>query len=147
MDYHTKPGLKLGNILCKCNKTPTPPFEGCGVYKQNCDCKPKAKYIGQIRVSFGTKMLQHCSDVTSNRPNENITGILKHARHCTTGTINWDEPEILAMFNDKNKKALQQNCLICKNLEKTSAKEGLNDPQFAIKSNAWDPILQLLRDT
>ena len=131
MDYHTKPGPRLGNILCKCNKTPTPPSELCGVYEQNCDCNPKAKYIGQTRVSFGARMAQHRSDVTSNKPDENISGISKHARHCTTGTINWDEPTILATFNDKSKKALQQNCLICKNLEircqKTSAGEGLND--------------------
>ena len=151
MDYHTKPGPRLGNILCKCNKTPTPPSELCGVYEQNCDCNPKAKYIGQTRVSFGARMAQHRSDVSSNKPNENISGISKHARHCTTGTINWDEPKILATFNDKSKKALQQNCLIRENLEirrhKTSAGEGLNDPQLAIKSNAWDPILQLLRDT
>ena len=96
-------------------------------------------------------MAQHRNDVTSNKPDENISGISKHARHCTTGTINWDEPRILATFNDKSKKALQQNCLIRENLEirrqKTSAGEGLNDPQLCIKSNAWDPILQLLRDT
>ena len=96
-------------------------------------------------------MAQHCNDVTSNKPDENISGISKHARHCTTGTINWDEPKVLATFNDKSKKALQQNCLIRENLEirrqKTSAGERLNDPQLAIKSNAWDPVLQLLRDT
>ena len=51
----------------------------------------------------------------------------------------------------KSKKALQQNCLIRENLEiccqKTAAGEGLNYPQPATKSNACDPVLQLLRDT
>ena len=151
VDYLTKPGPKLGNVLCKCNKNPTPPLKLCGVYEQNCDCNPKAKYIGQTRVSFGTRMAQHRNDVTSNKPDANISRISKHARHCSTGTINLDKPKILATFNDKNKRALQQNCLIRKNLEihhqKTSAGEGLNDSQLAVKSKTWDPILLLLRDT
>ena len=125
-------------------------MELCGVYEQQCDCCPTAKYIGQMRVNFGTRMEQHRNDVFSNKPDENISGISKHARHCTSGTINWDEPKILATFNDKSKKALQQNCLLRENLEirrqKTAMGEGLNDPQLFVKSNAWDPLLRELKD-
>ena len=150
VDYHSRPGPKLGDILCKANKTPTPPMELCGVYEQQCDCCPTAKYIGQTRVNFGTCMEQHRNDVFSNEPDKNNSGISKHARHCTSGTINWDEPKILATFNDKSKKALQQNCLLRENLEirrqKTAMGQGLNDPQLFAKSNAWDPLLRELKD-
>ena len=150
VDYHSRPGPKLGDVLCKSNKTPTPPLELCGIYEQVCDCSPNAKYIGQTRVNFGTRMEQHRNDVFSNKPDENISGISKHARHCRLGTINWDQPKILATFNDKNKNALIQNCLTRESLEirrkKTSMGQGLNDPQLCVKSNAWDPILNELKD-
>ena len=90
-------------------------------------------------------MGQHKSDVTSAKLDENISGISKHARHCDNGTVSWEEPKVLSYFNDKNKKNLQRNLLIRESLEirrqKTSSGDGLNDPQLAVKSNAWDPIL------
>ena len=145
MDFHSKPGPKLGDILCSANRTRPPPVEKKGVYEQSCSCSPNAKYIGQTRVNFKTRMAQHQSDVTSNKLDENISGISKHARQCDRGSISWDEPKILSCFNDKNKKNLQRNLLICESLEirrqKTSSGDGLNDPQLAVKSNAWDPIL------
>ena len=150
MDFHSKPGPKLGNILCSSNKTRPPPIDQKGVYQLSCSCSTDAKYIGQTRVSFKTRMGQHSSDVTSNKLDENISGISKHARHCNNGTINWNEPEILTTFNDKNKKGLQKNLLIRESLEirlhGTASNSGLNDPQLCVRSNAWDPILQKLKD-
>ena len=88
-------------------------------------------------------MEQHRNDTTS--------GLSKHARHCTSGTIPWPEPKILATFNDKKKGALQKNLLIRESLEirrqKTSTGDGLNDPQLSVKTNAWDPLLQKFEDT
>ena len=95
-------------------------------------------------------MGQHASDVTSSKTDETISGISKHARNCNTGTIKWEEPKILATFNEKNKGALQRNLLIRESLEirrlKTSTGQGLNDPQLCVRSNAWDPILLKLKD-
>ncbi len=63
--------------------------------------------------------------------------------------LDWENPEILATFNDKSKNMLQYNLLIRESLEirrlKTSTNGGLNDPQLCVKSNAWDPILQKLK--
>ena len=89
-------------------------------------------------------------DTTSSKLDENISGISKHARHCNNGTINWEEPKIIATFNDKNKKTLQSNLLIRESLEirkeGTTSGLGLNDPQLCVRSNAWDPLLQKLKD-
>ena len=95
-------------------------------------------------------MKQHAHDTTSSKLDENISGISKHARHCNNGTINWEEPKIIATFNDKNKKTLQSNLLIRESLEirkeGTTSGLGLNDPQLCVRSNAWDPLLQKLKD-
>ena len=44
----------------------------------------------------------------------------------------------------------QQNLLVRESLEirrlKTSTNAGLNDPQLAVRSNAWDPVLKKLKD-
>ena len=88
-------------------------------------------------------------DVTSNKPDENISGISKHARQCS-GEISWNEPKILATFNDKKKGVLQRNLLVRESLEirrLSSSTNGLNDPQLCLRTNSWDPILHKLRDS
>ena len=126
-----------------------PPIDKKGIYQQTCSCDPESTYIGQTRVSFKTHMSQHASDVTSTKLDENISGISKHARHCTTGNINWSEPKIIATYNDRTKSALQKNLLVRESLEirrhGTTTGKGLNDPQLCVKSNAWDPILKKLK--
>ena len=123
-----------------------------GVYLLSCSCSQDAKYVGQTRVSFRTRMGQHEADTTSNKSDEHISGISKHARHCTAGSIDWYDPKIITTFTDKKKTALQQNLLVRESLEikrlKTSSYTGagLNDPQLAVRSNAWDPILKKLKD-
>ena len=150
MDYHARPGQKLGNVFCAPNKSRPDPMDLKGVYLLTCEfCG--AKYVGQTRVSFRARMAQHKNDVTSSKTDEHISGISKHARNCPNNVINWEKPEILATFNDKNKAALQKNLLLRENIEirrhQTSTGNGLNDPQLCIRSNAWDPILYELRGT
>ena len=67
-----------------------------------CSCNENVKYIGQTRVSFRNRMSQHQNDVTSTKPDANISGISKQARHCPNGTIKWEEPEIVAKAKAKN---------------------------------------------
>ena len=97
----------------------------------------------KTRVGFFTE-----SDVTSSKSDEHISGIAKHARHCPNCDIDWDNPEILATYNDKNKAALQRNLLVGESLKirqyQTSTGSGLNDPQLCVRSNAWDPILSII---
>ena len=150
VDFHSKPGPKLGNLLCGPNKTRPNPLDQKGIYELQCSCNLECKYIGQTRVSFRTRMGQHQSDVTSNKGENNISGISKHARECTSGTIQWDQPKILTTFNHKKKAVLQKNLLIRESLEirrqNTTRGLGLNDPQLCVYSNAWDPILRRLKD-
>ena len=72
VNFHTKPGTKLGSLLCSRNKTRPDPFEQKGVYEQRCNCSPDAKYVGQTRVSFRTRMAQHSADVNSTKSDETI---------------------------------------------------------------------------
>ena len=150
VDFHSKPGPKLGNILCSANKTRPDKFDQKGVYLLTCSCSEDSKYIGQTRVNFRTRMGQHQTDVTSSKSDETISGISKHARLCQNGSINWEEPKILSTFNNKNKAGLQKNLLIRESLEirrlKTSRGQGFNDPQLCVRSNAWDPILSKIKD-
>ena len=106
-----------GNLLCGNNRTRPPELEKKGVYEQLCSCSPDAKYIGQTRVNFRTRMGQHESDVTSNKSDEHISGISKHVRHCSSGTVDWTEPKILSTFEDKSKKMFQKNLLIRESLD------------------------------
>ena len=94
-------------------------------------------------------MKQHSDDVSSNKLEANLSGISKHARECENGVINWNEPNIITTFNNKNKGALKQNLFIRESLEirrhGTTRGLGLNDPQFCVRTNAWDPILKKLK--
>ena len=121
-----------------------------GVYLQTCSCDPEARYVGQTRVTFKTRMNQHLADVSTSKTDETISCISKHARHCSSGTISWNEPQILATFNTKKKSTLQRDLLIRESLEirrlRTSSGHGLNDPQLSVRTNAWDPILNKLKD-
>ena len=149
VDFRFKPGPKLGNLLSGLNNTRPSSFDQKGVYQLKCSCNSERTYIGQMRVSFRTtRMGQHCNDVTSTKFENHISGISKHARECSSGAINWDEPTIITTVNDKSKATLQRNLVresleICK--QKTTRALGLNDPQLCVRSNAWDPILEKLK--
>ena len=130
---------------------PMDPMDLKGVYRLRCKKCGKI-YIGQTRVSFRTRMAQHKNDITSSKSDEAISGISKHCRHCVDNDVDFDNPEILATFNDKNKGMLQWNCLTRESLEirrnqSSNPQIGLNDPQLCVRSNAWDPILNEMRDT
>ena len=121
-----------------------------GIYLQSCSCNPEARYVGQTRINFKTRMGQHSADVTSNKSDETISGISKHARHCQNGDVSWEDPKILTIFENKKKSNLQRDLLIRESLEirrhGTTTGQGLNDPQLCVRTNAWDPILSKLKD-
>ena len=95
-------------------------------------------------------MGQHLSDSTSNKLDEHLSGISKHARHCSSGNIDWETPKILATFQNKKKGCLQRDLMLRESLEirrlKSSYGDGLNDPQLCVRSNAWDPLLVKMRN-
>ena len=98
-------------------------------------------------VNIATRMFQHKKDVEPTKQNENISGIFKHARICSTGTICWESPTIIKTYNERNKKKLQSDLLIRESLEKknNSIRKGYNDPQLTVKSSAWDPLMKRIQ--
>ena len=99
---------------------------------------------------FALAWLNDFLQTTSSKSDEHISGIAKHAQNNPNADIDWDNPIILATYNDKNKAALQRNLLISESLNirkyQTSTSNGLNDPQLCERSNAWDPILSITKD-
>ena len=99
-------------------------------------------------------MKQHKDGVASydpGTPDINVSGITKHASECTAGTVDWENPEILATFQEKEKSKLQKNLFIRESLEirkqKTGPGMGLNDDYSKyVKTHAWGPVLNKLRD-
>jgi hypothetical protein len=99
-------------------------------------------------------MKQHQDGIRTYNPDDqnstNISGITKHASSCTTGTINWDNPKILATFQDKDKGKLQKNLFIRESLEIrnqcTGPNRGLND-DFSkyVRTNAWGPLFEKMK--
>ena len=96
-------------------------------------------------------MKQHQDDIQSYDPtlpsSANVSGITKHAAECPNNNINWDTPEILASFSNKNKSLLQKDLFIRESLEirhhETGPRKGLNnDFSQYVKTNAWDPLLK-----
>ena len=146
-----KPAQKLGSILCRQNKTQPPKTELKGVYKQSCSCAPTSLYVGETRVKISTRQKQHHNDVQTHRanPESNVSGLTRHAANCTDGVIDWENPEVLATFQDKKKSALQQNLFIRESLEirrHNAARTGLNERNDEtskyVKTTAWGPILK-----
>ena len=118
------------------------------IYMYTCSCCPSAKYVGETRISINTRKKQHQDDVTSSKVN--VSGLTKHARECINGSIDWENPVVLATFNDKEKTTLQRNLVIRESLEirKQGALKngGLNqkDEWKCVKTSAWDPLLTRL---
>ena len=90
-------------------------MEQKGIYKISCSCSPNAAYVGETHVCFKTRMKQHRDGVASYdpaRPNAaNVSGITKHYSECASGTVDWEQPEILATFQEKNKNKLKKNLI------------------------------------
>jgi hypothetical protein len=149
-------GPKLTNILCSGNKTQPPKLDKKGIYKLSCSCSPNASYVGETRVSIKTRVKQHKDGINtydpddSNAANQNVSGITRHASQCINGVIKWEEPEILATFQEKNKTKLQKDLFIRESLEiryqNTGPGVGLNDDLSKyVKTHAWGPLFVKLR--
>jgi hypothetical protein len=140
------------------NKTHPPKTDRKGVYKLSCSCSPSASYVGETRVSIKTRMRQHQDGIASYDPTmpvtdgaTNVSGITKHASQCKNGTVDWENPEVLATFQDKNKFKMQKNLFVRESLEirkqNTGPGKGLNDDYSSyVKTHAWGPLFKKLRN-
>ena len=86
------------------------------VYQLKCFCDNNKSYNCQTRVCIRTRIKQNKSDICSKKPESTISGISKHARQCNHGQLNWDEPEIIATFSQKNIN-IKKNLLVRESLE------------------------------
>ena len=78
----------------------------CPQYALSCSCPGNPKYIGKTRVKIKTRMSQHRDDVASlqKNPAMSVSGVTKHAAECQQGTVDWDNPEDIATFQDNKAK-------------------------------------------
>ena len=145
---YTRGGAKLGDLLCGNNKTRPSQLDKKGVYKLRCSACGK-EYVGETRVSVRRRVQQHRDGVhSSSSTSANVSGITRHARECDFDAINWNQPEVLATYQDKRKTVLQQNLFVRESLEilrqETGPGKGLNvkDDAKSLGSTAWGPILK-----
>ena len=96
------PGVSLQDIICGKNKTKFPPRQV--IYKLNCDCKDDARnaYIGKTTRKAKARMAEHKGYV--RRGEWHMSGIAAHKEHCKEGTVNFDDPTILATIYARSKR-------------------------------------------
>ena len=137
----TKPGTKLTNILCSCNKTCHDPSLKPGVYEITCTCSPNAKYVGQTIRPISTRGKEHCRAAQTG--NWHHSGIAQHKETCKE-ELDW-EPKVLVNVTNKNKKQLTYNLKVREALEirrhNSGPGHGLNEDYGAyVKTTAWNPV-------
>jgi hypothetical protein len=109
-----KSGTKLQNILCSSNKTQPAPMERKGIYKFSCPCSPSAIYVGETSRSFSTRAREHRKAAETGRWSH--FGLTQHKEHCKQ-PVDWENPEILARMNFKDKNRLKFELRLSESLE------------------------------
>ena len=143
----TRPGRKLGSILCSANKTPHDPKDQPGVYWWCCECSPNAQYIGQTIRPINIRAKEHERAV--NNGNWGHSGICQHRQNCTVNA-KWDFKVITNMTN-KNKKKLTYDLKVREALEirrhNCGPGSGLNEDLGAyVKTTMWDPVFHQMNN-
>ena len=142
------PGVSLQDIICGKNKTKFPPRQV--IYKLNCDCKDDARnaYIGKTTRKAKARMAEHKGYV--RRGEWHMSGIAAHKEHCKEGTVNFDDPTILATINARSKRQADfkldhMEALMIK-LHQTGPGSGFNEDEGRrVRTKQWDPLLIHLR--
>jgi len=135
-------GTKLKNLLCTKNKTHPPKTSKKGVYKIDCTCNPKCKYIGQTSRSIDTRMNEHRKAVEKEKWTH--SGITQHKETCKA-TVDWENPTVITTMSNKSKNKLVYDLKIREALEikhhDSGPGRGLNEDYGAyVKTTAWNPV-------
>ena len=141
-------GASLQNIICGKNKTKFPPRQV--IYKLKCDCKADSRnaYIGKTTRKVKARMAEHKGYV--RREEWHMSGIAAHKEHCKEGSVDFDNPEILATINARFKKQADfkldhMEALMIK-LHQTGPGSGFNEDEGRrVRTKQWDPLLIQLR--
>jgi hypothetical protein len=141
-----KSGSKLQNLLCSKNKTKPDPISGKGIYKVKCPCAPNTIYIGETSRSFLTRLKEHQKAVENGKWSHSSITQLKEI---CKDPIDWDNPEIVAKLNHKDKTRLKYDLRIRESLEirrhECGPERGLNEDWGSyVKSQAWTPVFNQL---
>ena len=139
-------GRKLGDVLCGKNKTQPPQNKRKGVYLLSCPCDNKAKYVGQTARSIESRMQEH--KTATEKGNWHHSGMTQHKEQCQE-SVDWENPQVLATFSNKNKKRLAYDLKIREALEikrhDTAPGKGLNEDHGAyVKTTQWNPVLHTM---
>ena len=144
----TKPGTKLTNILCSCNKTRHDPSLKPGVYEISCPCSPRAKYVGQTIRPITTRGKEHRR--ATETENWHHSGIAQHKEKCKE-EVEW-EPKVIVNMTNKNKKQLAYQLKVREALEikrrNSGPGQGLNEDYGSyVKTHAWNPVFNQMGDS
>ena len=111
MDFHSKQGPKLGDILCASIKSRSHPLDQQGIYELSCSCNPQAKQVKHVHLLLHTHeptRQRHYDQQTRYQDIRHIQACPPlHIRHCRL------EPT----YTEKSKNALRKNLLIRESLE------------------------------
>ena len=140
-----KLGAKLQNVLCAKNKWRSPKNKQNGVYCFECPLTNK-KYVGKTKRKVITRGREHKRAVELQ--NWGHSGITAHKQHCDA-PIDWDNPKILASFQNRNKRALDYDLQIREALEiqrqDCGPGKGLNeDNENFFKTDIWRPVFSTM---
>ena len=135
-------GTKLKHLLCGKNKTHPPKTSKKGIYRIDCPCDSKYKYIGQTCRSIDTRINEHRKAIEKEKwPH---SGITQHKEICKT-EIDWENPTVVKTMDNKNKKKLIYDLRVRESLEirrhDSGPGHGLNEDYGAyVKTTAWNPV-------
>ena len=135
--------------MCGKNKTRPLPNEKKGVYLLNCHCSEKAVYVGQTSRSIANRCQEHRK--ASEKSDWQHSGISQHKEHCS-GTVDWENPTVLATMTGKNKKRLAYDLKVREALEikrhNCGPGHGLNEDFGAyVKTTQWNSVFHSMTKT
>ena len=144
----TKPGPKLTNVPCGCNKTRHDPSIKPGIYKISCSCSSNDTYVGQTICPIATRGKEHKRAAETG--NWHHSGIAQHKENCKED-LEW-EPDVIVNMTDKNQKRLTYNLKVREALEirrhNSGPGQGLNEDYGAyVKTTAWNPVFNQMGDS
>ena len=74
-------------------------------------------------------------DGNFKKPDENINSMSKHAWNCSTGIIKWEDPKIIKLFSEKNKKTYKRTFHFTIKIKKIEFKKKIHKMSLKKKEN------------
>ena len=135
---------RISDTLCNRNKPKLPPNSKPGIYKIECECG--SIYIGQTSLSIKKRVNQHHKNAFT-ASNIEFSGASKHSATCTLGRVKFEEAETLAVEPHKRRREIREGFEMKIWEAEPWSNKGMNRQIGQhIKSQAWEPIVQRIRE-